>query len=293
MSGKPIEAVQNGLATLLPDLGNKPQDLDETVYLSIITFDDTARQVIPLTELNQFRIPQLKVKAGSGATLGAALRLVSECAEREVVKHTPEAKGDWTPLVFLMTDGHATDDIREDLAVFKKSNATVDIRFKKRKWGEVVACAASTNANENVLKSITETVVRLDTINSGGFQISSFPDDFDTYLRISWGETSFDNSTLDDQATMSEDGLEDLPFLLEDGLEDLPFLFEDIVVPLDPPDPDHADTLPLGDSVGSAPESSSSSSSPAEDVESAGENQGTSSEDAMEDLLLPPEITLL
>jgi len=92
---------------------------------------------------------------------------------------------------------------------------------------------------------------------------------------------------------MSEDGLEDLPFLLEDGLEDLPFLFEDIVVPLDPPDPDHADTLPLGDSVGSAPESSSSSSSPAEDVESAGENQGTSSEDAMEDLLLPPEITLL
>lgn len=58
-------------------------------------------------------------------------------------------------------------------------------------------------------------------------------------------------------------------------------------------DPDSADTLTLGDPVGSAPESSSSSSSPTEDEESVGENQGTSSEDAMEDLLLPPEITLL
>ena len=255
MSGKPIEAVQNGLATLRSALNNEPQAL-ETVHLSIITFDDTARQVIPLTELSQFKIPQLKVKAGSGAALGVALRLVSECAEREVIETTPETKGDWKPLVFLMTDSHVTDDISEGITA-----------FKKKKWDVVVACSASTNANENILKSITENVFRLDTASSEEFK-----------SLFKWDDSTCDDFSLDDPATTSGEILEPPP----EEIEVFPQL-----------DPDSADTLPLGDPVGSAPESSSSSSSPAEDAESAGENQGTSSEDAMEDLLLPPEITLL
>jgi len=156
MSGEPIEAVQNGLATLRSALNNEPQAL-ETVHLSIITFNDRAQQDTPLTELSQFQIPQLRA---SGCTaLGAALKLVAERAEVEVAKNTPEAKGDWKPMVFLMTDGEPTDDISEGLAA-----------FKKRKWGVVVACAAGMNANESVLKSITETVVRLDTASSEEFK---------------------------------------------------------------------------------------------------------------------------
>ena len=156
MSGEPIEAVQNGLATLRSALNNEPQAL-ETVFLSIITFDDHAQQDTPLTELSQFQIPQLR--AGGCTALGAALKLVAERAEVEVAKNTPEAKGDWKPMVFLMTDGEPTDDISEGLAA-----------FKKRKWGVVVACAAGMSANENVLHSITESVVRLDTASSDEFK---------------------------------------------------------------------------------------------------------------------------
>ena len=156
MSGEPIEAVQNGLATLRSALNNEPQAL-ETVFLSIITFDDHAQQDTPLTELSQFQIPQLR--AGGCTALGEALKLVAERAEIEVAKNTPEAKGDWKPMVFLMTDGEPTDDITEGLAA-----------FKKRKWGVVVACAAGMSANENVLHSITESVVRLDTASSDEFK---------------------------------------------------------------------------------------------------------------------------
>jgi uncharacterized protein YegL len=156
MSGEPIEAVQNGLAMLRTALNNEPQAL-ETVYISIITFNDHAQQDTPLTGLGQFQIPQLS--AGGCTALGAALKLVSERAESEVAKNTPEAKGDWKPMVFLMTDGEPTDDISEGLAA-----------FKKRKWGVVVACAAGMNANEKVLESITDTVVRLDTASSGEFK---------------------------------------------------------------------------------------------------------------------------
>ncbi|MGN0879289.1 MAG: VWA domain-containing protein [Oligosphaeraceae bacterium] len=152
MMGEPITAVQNGVQTLVSALNGDPQAL-ESAYLSVITFSNSAQQVVPLTELNQFVPPQLQ--ASGMTSLGEALALVTDCAEREVVKNTPEAKGDWKPLVFLMTDGCATDDINRGLQ-----------RFKTRKWGIVVACAAGSGADTDELSKITEAVVKLDTADS-------------------------------------------------------------------------------------------------------------------------------
>ena len=75
--------------------------------------------------------------------------------DQEVTKTTPEQKGDWKPLVFIMTDGVPTDDINKGIT-----------EFKKRKFGMVVACAAGQGADTNVLKQITECVVQLDTADS-------------------------------------------------------------------------------------------------------------------------------
>ncbi len=152
MTGEPIAAVQNGVQMVLSALQNDPQAL-ETAYLSVITFESSASQLIPLTELSQFIPPQLH--AGGCTALGEALKLLSDCANKEVVKNTPDAKGDWKPMVFIMSDGQATDDITAPLA-----------EFKKRKWGVVVACAAGIGADTKELQSITENVVRLDTADS-------------------------------------------------------------------------------------------------------------------------------
>lgn len=152
MYGEPIEAVKNGVQVLLSTLRQDPYAL-ETAYLSIITFDSSARQVSPLTELSAFQQPTLQA---SGCTaLGEALSLLSQCADREVTKSTDDRKGDWKPLVFIMTDGEPTDDLNKGLA-----------EFNKRKWGIVVACAAGAGANTNTLKKITECVVSLDTADS-------------------------------------------------------------------------------------------------------------------------------
>ncbi len=152
MYGEPIEAVKNGVQVLVSTLRQDPYAL-ETAYLSIITFDSTAKQATPLTELSAFQQPTLQA---SGCTaLGEALALLSECADRDVTKTTPEKKGDWKPLVFIMTDGEPTDDLNKVLA-----------EFKKRKWGMVVACAAGAGANTDTLKKITECVVSLDTADS-------------------------------------------------------------------------------------------------------------------------------
>jgi uncharacterized protein YegL len=45
MSGEPIESVKNGMQVLVSALRQDPYAL-ETAYLSVITFDGTARQVV-------------------------------------------------------------------------------------------------------------------------------------------------------------------------------------------------------------------------------------------------------
>lgn len=152
MYGEPIEAVKNGVQTLVSALRGDPYAL-ETAFISIITFNTTAQQVSPLTELSSFQQPS--IDAGGCTALGGALELLAQKIGSEIVKTTAETKGDWRPLVFLMTDGEPTDDIAKGLEAFKKA-----------KTGMVVACAAGNGANTNTLKQITENVVQLDTADS-------------------------------------------------------------------------------------------------------------------------------
>ncbi|MCX7256925.1 MAG: VWA domain-containing protein [Polaromonas sp.] len=152
MHGEPIEAVKNGVQVLVSTLRQDPYAL-ETAFLSIITFDSTARQIVPLTELATFQIPTF---SASGCTeLGAALALLADKIEAEVGKTTAQVKGDWKPIVFIMTDGSPTDDWKKGLE-----------RLKKVRTGLVIACAAGQGADTSVLKQITEVVVQLDTADA-------------------------------------------------------------------------------------------------------------------------------
>lgn len=152
MTGEPIESVKNGVQMLVSALRQDPYAL-ETAYLSVITFDSSANQLVPLTELALFQTPN--INASGTTALGAALELVSDKIESEVVKTTTDTKGDWKPMVFIMTDGVPTDDWERSLS-----------KFHGQKIGVTVACAAGHQADTNVLKKITEIVVQLDTADA-------------------------------------------------------------------------------------------------------------------------------
>ncbi|WP_062059751.1 vWA domain-containing protein [Aquimarina longa] len=152
MSGEPIEAVKNGVQIMISSLRQNPQAI-ETAFLSVITFDSTAQQIIPLTDLASFQM--VDIKATGVTALGEALKLVSTKIDTEVAKTTTEQKGDWKPLVFIMTDGIPTDDWEKGLQ-----------EFQKRKTAFTVACAAGNGADSKILKQITENVVSLDTADS-------------------------------------------------------------------------------------------------------------------------------
>ncbi len=152
MAGEPVEAVKNGVKVLASTLRQDPYAL-ETAFISVITFNTEAEQIIPLTDLVTFQPPDMKAQGIT--SLGAALKLLTQKIKDEIVKTTPERKGDWKPLIFIMTDGGPTDDWQTGLA-----------ELKQIKTGMIVSCAAGDAANIDVLKQISEVVVELKTANT-------------------------------------------------------------------------------------------------------------------------------
>ena len=86
--------------------------------ISLITFESIAKQVVPLTDLISFQEPVLD--AGGATSLGEALELLSNKLDTEVIKSSLEQKGDWKPLVFIMTDGQPTDNWQKGIDELKK-----------------------------------------------------------------------------------------------------------------------------------------------------------------------------
>ncbi|MDU9049032.1 MAG: VWA domain-containing protein [Candidatus Electrothrix sp. Rat3] len=153
MHGEAIEAVKNGVQVLASTLRQDPYAL-ETAFISVITFNTDAKQLVPLTDLVSFQPPD--IRAQGITSLGRALTLTAEKINDEVVKTTPDRRGDWKPLIFLMTDGGPTDEWRLGLE-----------KLRKAKPGMIIACAAGMDADVSVLKEISEVVVQLDTADSG------------------------------------------------------------------------------------------------------------------------------
>ena len=132
MKGEPIESVKIGIETMLSTLRNDPYAL-ETVNISIITYDKDVKQVLPLTPIDELQLPEITTPDSGPTHMGAALKKLLEMVDVEVNKGTPTQKGDWMPLLFLMTDGHPSDIMEFNEVVQKVKNSP---------FATVVCCAA-------------------------------------------------------------------------------------------------------------------------------------------------------
>jgi uncharacterized protein YegL len=160
MRGEPIESIKVGLETMVASLRQDPFAL-ESVYLSIITFNREPDQLVPLTELELLQIPEIKQPIAAGTHLGEAIAYVCKKFDKEVQLSTPEKKGDWMPLLFLMCDGRASDPM-----IFNQSV----IELKRKHFGSIVACSVGSKTDNENLKKITDKIVSLDTTDSATFR---------------------------------------------------------------------------------------------------------------------------
>ena len=160
MRGEPIESVKAGLEAMVASLRQDPFAL-ESVHISIITFDKDVNQLIPLTELENLQIPQIVTPESGPTHLGQALEMLCKKVDIEVQRTTEDKKGDWMPLLFIMTDGKPSD--------IKKYNDIIP-EVKKRNFGTIIACAAGAKADTAPLKLLTDQVYSLDTTDSTTFR---------------------------------------------------------------------------------------------------------------------------
>lgn len=162
MNGEPIQALNNGFNGLISMLRADPQAMD-SLYLSVITFDREVQNIIPLTALANFYPMEITCPDSGPTHTGAALEMVSELVQKDLVKGTADEKRDWQPLLFIFTDGKPSD--------IQKYRHMIPV-LRSLDFGAIVGCAAGPKADEQYLKELTDHVVKLDTTDA--ITLSSF-----------------------------------------------------------------------------------------------------------------------
>ncbi len=108
MNGEPIEALNNALSGMINNLRSDAQAA-ETLWISIITFDRDVKEIVPLTALENFQLPEIVCPESGPTFTGKALEVLYDKATKEIRKGSPTQKGDWRPLLFVFTDGKPND----------------------------------------------------------------------------------------------------------------------------------------------------------------------------------------
>lgn len=159
MRGEPIQAVNVGLHALLASLRQNPFAL-ESASLCIVTFDARVTTILPMTPLEDIVLPDVVCPDSGPTFLGAALHAICDMLDRDIRTSTPDQKGDWRPLLFVMTDGKPSDTQDYQEAI---------LRVKQANFATVVACAAGPKSDPAQLRPLTDRVVSLDTLDSASF----------------------------------------------------------------------------------------------------------------------------
>ncbi|MFT6386924.1 MAG: hypothetical protein ACJAUP_000293 [Cellvibrionaceae bacterium] len=159
MHGEPIHAVNVGISSMLSALRQDPYAL-ESVYISLITFDREVKEIIPLTPLQDAQFNDIELPRSGATHMGEGLEFLIKKVNANVVKSSEEIKGDFRPMLFIMTDGSPSD-----LQAFSESLP----KLKECQFAEIIACAAGPKANTDYLKQITDNVVALDNMDSSAF----------------------------------------------------------------------------------------------------------------------------
>jgi uncharacterized protein YegL len=147
MAGESLGKLEQGLSAVLSILRKDPYAL-ETVFLSVIAFAGKAKTITALTDIISFRPPELPI--GGGTALGAALGHLMDEINRTVVRTTSEQKGDWKPIIFLLTDGHPTDDPAKSVERWNRSYRTK---------ANLIAVSVGGTADHALLKTLTDEVL--------------------------------------------------------------------------------------------------------------------------------------
>lgn len=155
MRGAPIEALREGMQ-LLYDQVMSDGEARSKVKLSIITFATGAQQT-PLVPIADFTPPM--IQADGVTRLDGALHVLADSIEQDVRLNTTNARGDYVPLVFILTDGAPTDAQGYPNTTLYKGELARLRGFRYNHKADIVAFGCGPQVDVAVLKDITDKVL--------------------------------------------------------------------------------------------------------------------------------------
>jgi len=150
----PIIAVNEGVELLYRTLISDPH-MRETALISLIRFASKA-EIAPLVPLDEFIPPTLY--AGGRTAIGDALTLLYESITQDLRKASIGQRGDYAPVVFVLTAGRPSDEWRRPLARLRS--------LRGSQKPTIVALSCGNKVDLKMMREMTDTVYLMNTITS-------------------------------------------------------------------------------------------------------------------------------
>lgn len=143
------------LNACLPDLKSMMQDeplVAELARVGIVTFNDSADQLVPMTDLSDVEMPAVEATGGTSYT--AALKATRNFLEQSVRGFGSNAQY-YKPIVFFLTDGQPLDP---EASWRPEADA-----LRSGKYGANVVCFGFNQASAEVLSKVGRTFIFKET----------------------------------------------------------------------------------------------------------------------------------
>ena len=156
MDGAPIESLRSGLEQFKSEVMGDEISSD-CVHVGVITFADDAELVTGNLQLIESFEPPTLTAAGV-TRLDKAFQVLRESVDRDLKRPIQGGKkGDYKPMIFVLTDGQPTDEngYESDLLWKPERDALVNRPSGKIKPNNIVAVGCGPNCKDETLKGIS------------------------------------------------------------------------------------------------------------------------------------------
>ena len=163
MVGTPIEQVQDGMTNFINELRKDPYSL-ESCFVSVITYNSGVNSLSPLTPIFENCLPKISIgtkqEESNESNLDNALGTLANIIDKNVEKSIVNKKGDWKPIVYIMTNGKSNCEWSNGLA-----------EYKSLQLGQSIVCLTCNVIKHQTMEKLSNVTDCIVSLNDKGTKI--------------------------------------------------------------------------------------------------------------------------
>ena len=156
MRGEPIQALNNAFSGMIKSLTTNTNAI-ESLLISIITFDREVKEIVSLTKLESFQLPEIICPASGPTNMGEALSLLLQKIEPQLAKRRKYIYLYHKSLLFLFIDGRPSD-----VSLFRE----MSVKLLSSEYGIKIGCLVKSHnekTDSSWIKQFSDTILQINS----------------------------------------------------------------------------------------------------------------------------------